>query len=84
MEILYLLIPLSLVLAFAIGATFLWAMRSDQFEDLEGPGWSVVMDDDRPDSAPGVSASTHAAGAGAAASVSEGTAAASPCTSRPA
>jgi len=26
----------------------LWAVRSGQFEDLEGPAWRVIMDDDRP------------------------------------
>ncbi|MGE0559511.1 MAG: cbb3-type cytochrome oxidase assembly protein CcoS [Burkholderiales bacterium] len=46
MDILYLLIPLSLVLVFAIGAVFWWALRSGQFEDLEGPAHRILMDDD--------------------------------------
>lgn len=47
MTILYLLIPLGLILvAIAVGA-FFWATRSGQFDDLDTPGWSVVMDDDR-------------------------------------
>ena len=47
MTILYLLIPLGLlVLGVAIGM-FFWATRSGQFDDLDTPGWSVVMDDDR-------------------------------------
>ncbi|MCK9283383.1 MAG: cbb3-type cytochrome oxidase assembly protein CcoS [Rhodocyclaceae bacterium] len=46
MEILYLLIPLSLVLVFLIAAIFWWSLRSGQFEDLEGPGYRIVMDDD--------------------------------------
>ena len=37
MEILYLLIPLSVVLAFLIGAAFWWSVSNDQFDDLEGP-----------------------------------------------
>ena len=46
MNILYLLIPLGLLLlALAIGA-FFWAVRSGQFDDLESPAMSVVMDDD--------------------------------------
>lgn len=46
MNILYLLIPLGLVLlAFAIAA-FFWAVRTGQFDDLETPAMSVVMDDD--------------------------------------
>jgi len=48
MEILYLLIPMALALmAVAIGA-FLWAIRSGQFEDLEGPAHRILMDEDDP------------------------------------
>lgn len=52
MEILYLLIPLSVVLVFLIGTVFWWSVRSGQFDDLEGPGYRVLMDDDRPQSTP--------------------------------
>ncbi|MEO1766049.1 cbb3-type cytochrome oxidase assembly protein CcoS [Thiobacter aerophilum] len=48
MEILYLLIPLSLVLVLVVGVTFWWAVKAGQFEDLEGPAYRVVMDDDTP------------------------------------
>lgn len=48
MDILYLLIPLSLVLVFVIGVVFWWSLRNNQFEDLEGPGHRILMDDDRP------------------------------------
>jgi cbb3-type cytochrome oxidase maturation protein len=48
MEILYLLIPLSVVLVFLIGAIFWWSVRSGQFDDMEGPGYRVLMDDDCP------------------------------------
>jgi len=48
MEILYLLIPLSVVLVFAIAAAFWWSVKSGQFDDLEGPGFRILMDDDRP------------------------------------
>jgi cbb3-type cytochrome oxidase maturation protein len=37
MESLYLLIPLSIVLAFVIAVVFWWATRSGQFDDMEGP-----------------------------------------------
>jgi cbb3-type cytochrome oxidase maturation protein len=47
MDILYLLIPLSLVLVLLIGAVFWWAVKSGQFEDMEGPAHRVLMDDDR-------------------------------------
>lgn len=48
MESLYLLIPLSVVLVFVIGVVFWWSVRSGQFDDLEGPGYRVVIDDDNP------------------------------------
>jgi cbb3-type cytochrome oxidase maturation protein len=48
MDVLYLLIPLSLVLVFLIGAVFWFALRSGQFDDLEGPGFRVLLDDDTP------------------------------------
>ena len=37
MDILYLLVPMSILLVFVIGA---------MFEDLDGPGYRVLMDDD--------------------------------------
>ena len=46
MEILYLLIPLSVLLVLAIGAVFWWALQSGQFEDLEGPAHRILMDDE--------------------------------------
>lgn len=48
MESLYLLIPVSIVLVFAIGVAFWFSLRSGQFDDMEGPAYRVVMDDDRP------------------------------------
>jgi cbb3-type cytochrome oxidase maturation protein len=46
MEILYLLIPLSLVAVFIMGIVFWWSLRSGQFEDLEGPAYRILRDDD--------------------------------------
>ena len=46
MDILYLLIPLSVVLVAVIVAAFLWAIRSGQFDDLEGPAHRILLDDD--------------------------------------
>ena len=60
MEILYLLIPISVILVFLIGAAFWWSLRSGQYDDLEGPGYRVLMDKDRP--APVSSAGTQAEG----------------------
>ncbi len=47
MDILYLLIPLSVVLVFVIAVLFWWSLRDGQYEDLEGPGHRILMDDDR-------------------------------------
>jgi cbb3-type cytochrome oxidase maturation protein len=45
MSILYILIPLGLVLV-AIGVwAFFWAVGAGQFDDLETPGWSVLVDE---------------------------------------
>ncbi|MGI9271683.1 MAG: cbb3-type cytochrome oxidase assembly protein CcoS [Woeseiaceae bacterium] len=46
MNILYLLIPLGLLLLAAAVAAFFWAVGSGQFDDLESPAVSVIMDDD--------------------------------------
>ena len=46
MNILYFLIPLGLVLLGCAVAAFFWAVRSGQFDDLETPAMSVIMDDD--------------------------------------
>ena len=46
MNILFLLIPLGLVLLACAVAAFFWAVGSGQFDDLDSPAMSVVMDDD--------------------------------------
>ena len=46
MESLYLLIPLALVLVVIMVWIFLWAVKSDQFDDLEGPAHRIIMHDD--------------------------------------
>jgi len=46
MDILLLLIPLSVVLAFAIGIAFWWSVAHGQFDDLDGPAHRVLADDD--------------------------------------
>ena len=46
MDILFLLVPLSVVLVFLIGAVFWLALKGGQFDDLESPGLTVVLDDD--------------------------------------
>lgn len=47
MEIIYLLIPLSLILGGLAIWAFFWAVKSGQFDDLESPGESIF---DEPES----------------------------------
>jgi cbb3-type cytochrome oxidase maturation protein len=48
MESLYLLVPLSVAVVFLIAIAFWWSLRSGQFDDLEGPAYRILMDDDKP------------------------------------
>lgn len=49
MQILFFLIPLTLILlAMAIWA-FFWAVKNDQFDDLEGPAYRILFDEDEND-----------------------------------
>ena len=50
MESLFLLIPLSLVLVGLLAWILHWSVKSGQFDDLDGPGQSILMDDDTPSS----------------------------------
>ncbi|MDR3158101.1 MAG: cbb3-type cytochrome oxidase assembly protein CcoS [Zoogloeaceae bacterium] len=48
MESLYLLIPFSVALVFVIALIFWRSLKGGQFDDLEGPGFRILMDDDLP------------------------------------
>lgn len=48
MEILFLLIPLAIVLMVVALAFFLWTVKTGQYDDLEGEGHRILMDDDDP------------------------------------
>lgn len=46
MSIIYILIPIAILLT-AIGLfIFFWAVKADQFNDLEKQGMSILFDDD--------------------------------------
>lgn len=46
MSIIYVLIPIAILLT-ALGIyLFFWAVKTDQFEDLEKQGLSILFDDD--------------------------------------
>jgi cbb3-type cytochrome oxidase maturation protein len=49
MDIIYLLLPIALVIVIIIIGVFFWAVKSDQFDDLEGPAHRILMDDDASD-----------------------------------
>ena len=46
METLFLLIPISLLLLGLIVWILLWAVRSGQYDDLEGPAHQILWDDE--------------------------------------
>ena len=48
MTILMLLIPVALLLGGLGLAAFLWALRSGQYEDLDGAASRILFDDDTP------------------------------------
>ena len=48
MNALLLLIPLSLVLLVAAVWAFVWAVKRDQFDDLDTPALDILHDDDAP------------------------------------
>nr|WP_295714499.1 cbb3-type cytochrome oxidase assembly protein CcoS [uncultured Halomonas sp.] len=52
MTILYLLIPLSLILLGLAVWAFFWAVKNDQFDDLEGPAHRILFDEDENDLTP--------------------------------
>lgn len=45
MDYVYLLVSLSVMLLIGAVWGILWAVKSDQFEDLEGPAERIIMDD---------------------------------------
>ena len=49
MSILYFLIPLAMLFVVIAGAVFYWAVRNNQFEDLERQGLSILMDEEKLD-----------------------------------
>lgn len=49
MDVLILLIPIAIVLSAAGLAAFFWAMRSGQYDDLEGEAERILYQDDGDD-----------------------------------
>lgn len=49
MNVLVVLIPVSLVLGGLGLVAFLWSLRANQYEDLDGDAWRILANDDDPD-----------------------------------
>ncbi|WP_028312365.1 cbb3-type cytochrome oxidase assembly protein CcoS [Derxia gummosa] len=52
MESLFILIPLSVGIVFAAVWIFLRMSKDGQFDDLEGPAWRILQDEDDPGGGP--------------------------------
>ena len=46
MSVIYALIPIAIIFVIIAVAVFFWAVRSDQFEDIERQGLNILMDDE--------------------------------------
>lgn len=49
MDILYLLVPISVLLAFAFGLLFWWALNNRQFDALDEAAERILEDSETPD-----------------------------------
>ncbi|OOE41543.1 cytochrome oxidase maturation protein, cbb3-type [Salinivibrio kushneri] len=49
MASLYILIPIAIMLVCVAAVVFIWAVKSDQFEDLERQGSSILFDEEEPE-----------------------------------
>lgn len=50
MESIYILIPIAIVLVAVAVGIFLWAVKSEQFEDLDRQGHNILFEEDTPKS----------------------------------
>ncbi|MCC5796522.1 MAG: cbb3-type cytochrome oxidase assembly protein CcoS [Methylophaga sp.] len=48
MEVIYGLLPAMLLLGLVGVAVFFWAVRSGQYDDMEGAAHRILLDDDAP------------------------------------
>lgn len=46
MEVIFMLIPIAMIFVAIAVAIFFWAVKSDQFEDLEREGSNILFDDE--------------------------------------
>ena len=46
MNILFILVPVSILLSAVALLTFLWTLRSHQYDDLDGDAWRILVEDE--------------------------------------
>ena len=65
MEVIYGLIPLMIFLGLVMVVVLVWAVKSGQYEDLEGDANRILLDDDDPllpANSPNTTGQSHASG----------------------
>ncbi|PJG59224.1 cbb3-type cytochrome oxidase assembly protein CcoS [Aeromonas cavernicola] len=48
MNIVFVMIPIAILFVIIAGVVFFWAIRSEQFEDLDRQGSNILFDEDLP------------------------------------
>lgn len=48
MDVIYWLVPIVILIGLAMVGALIWAIRSGQYDDLEGEASRILMDDDGP------------------------------------
>lgn len=46
MNVIYVLIPLAIIIVLVAIAIFFWAVKKNQFDDLDRQGYEILFDDD--------------------------------------
>ncbi len=46
MDIIYLLVSIAIFIILVVVIIFFWAIKNGQFDDLEGPAYRILKDDD--------------------------------------
>ncbi len=46
MDVIFLLVPIAMVLVIFMAVVYWWSVKSGQMDDLEGPAYRILMDDD--------------------------------------
>lgn len=71
MNVIFLLIPVALLFVVIAIGVFFWAVRSDQFEDLDRQGSSILFEEESGKNAPSAPANTPSTPANAAQQVNK-------------